>query len=75
MSHAFYNAQAMGRYVDGFTSSLSPEMKQLLMSGVTGVGQVLAGVIKKVTGAEVDPKKVEEALQGDFSMSGSRDSS
>lgn len=68
MSGSFFSGQSNGRYVEGLSTGLPSEVKDLAVVGATSLGQMGAAVIKKFTGVSVEPEVVErvarEAMSG-----------
>ena len=63
MAGKFMNAAAWGQTVDGMRPALPPDVEQLATRVIGGTGGALAAALKKVTGHDVDPAVIEEAIQ------------
>lgn len=67
MLSAFHKGQGIGQLVNGLTSSLAPEVKDVALNTIgnvgSGLGQLGAALIKKLTGQDVSPEDVEKALK------------
>ncbi|HOK53560.1 MAG TPA: SPFH domain-containing protein [Armatimonadota bacterium] len=63
MVQAFYAGQKNGQYVEGLTSALPDDIKNLASGALSGLGAVGAALVKRLTGNDVDPAAVETALK------------
>jgi hypothetical protein len=63
MTQSFFRGQLSGTFVDGLTTSLPPDLKDLAVSGVTGIGKLAAALVKRITGQDVAPEVAEAALR------------
>lgn len=63
MSEGFYRGQANGKFVEGLAASMPDGVKTAAESFATGIGQMGAALIHKMTGKTVTPDEVETALK------------
>jgi uncharacterized membrane protein YqiK len=63
MTEAFFRGQSSGTFVDGLSTSVPPDLKDLAVSGVSGLGKLAAALVKKLTGQDIAPEEAEQALK------------
>lgn len=63
MSEGFYRGQANGKFVEGLAASMPDGVKTAAESLATGIGQMGAALIHKMTGKRVSPDEVETAIK------------
>lgn len=63
MVQSFYAGQRNGRFVEGLAAGLPDEVKNLATGAASGLGAIGAALIKRLTGNELDPEVVEDAIK------------
>jgi uncharacterized membrane protein YqiK len=63
MTGAFYQGQQTGMFVEGLSRSLPDGVKQAVATSANGLGAMVAAVVKKITGMDIDPAVAEAAMR------------
>ncbi len=63
MTKAFLGGQAVGRTIEGFTSSTPPNVMDVIEDGVEGLGVLASAALKRLTGMDIPADRIDQALR------------
>jgi flotillin len=63
MTESFLQGQSYGQLLSGVSNAMPPDVKDAALSGIQNLGQIGAGVIKRLTGMDVPVEVVERFIK------------